>query len=242
VYEKHHIPGGKARSFPKRGTGVAPRNDLPGEHGFRFFPGFYQHLPDTMRRIPFHGQPDGVFGNLVEATRVEIAQDGKKAIISAARFPESLADLECAFRAMRGCAGLGIPAQRSRTSSAACCSSRRARGAGFSEYESRAGGSSSVRPTACAYQRLLAMDSAGRWSLAAPRRSAPARGPHLLQLLRYGDPGCSWTGSNGPRTRLDRPAGRVPPRSRVRYLDTWRRRRPLRHGVTRGRSSSTRRQ
>ena len=25
---------------------------LPGEHGFRFFPGFYHHVPDSMRRIP----------------------------------------------------------------------------------------------------------------------------------------------------------------------------------------------
>lgn len=42
--------GGKARSFsgPDRGAGPP----LPGEHGFRFFPGFYHHLTDTMARIP----------------------------------------------------------------------------------------------------------------------------------------------------------------------------------------------
>ena len=34
---------------PRRGG----RRALPGEHGFRFFPGFYHHVPDTMRRIPF---------------------------------------------------------------------------------------------------------------------------------------------------------------------------------------------
>ena len=45
--------GGKARSIPVAGTGRSGRADLPGEHGFRFFPGFYHHVPDTMRRIPF---------------------------------------------------------------------------------------------------------------------------------------------------------------------------------------------
>ena len=34
------------------GSGAGGRADLPAEHGFRFFPGFYRHLPDTMRRIP----------------------------------------------------------------------------------------------------------------------------------------------------------------------------------------------
>ncbi|MFA6300516.1 MAG: FAD-dependent oxidoreductase, partial [Nocardioides sp.] len=31
--------GGKARSIPVKGTGTEGRRDLPGEHGFRFFPG-----------------------------------------------------------------------------------------------------------------------------------------------------------------------------------------------------------
>lgn len=45
--------GGKARSIPVPGTARGGRRDLPGEHGFRFFPGFYHHVPNTMRRIPF---------------------------------------------------------------------------------------------------------------------------------------------------------------------------------------------
>ncbi len=40
--------GGKARSIPVPGTGTGGRRDLPGEHGFRFFPGFYKNVPDTM--------------------------------------------------------------------------------------------------------------------------------------------------------------------------------------------------
>src|SRR5690606_41793002 len=44
--------GGKARSIPVAGTGRDGRADLPGEHGFRFFPGFYKNTPDTFGRIP----------------------------------------------------------------------------------------------------------------------------------------------------------------------------------------------
>lgn len=64
VYEPTAL-GGKARSMPSPGTAAGGRLDLPGEHGFRFFPGFYQHIPDTMARIPFPGNPNGVFDNLV---------------------------------------------------------------------------------------------------------------------------------------------------------------------------------
>ncbi|GAA0835918.1 FAD-dependent oxidoreductase [Streptosporangium amethystogenes subsp. fukuiense] len=52
VYERKSL-GGKSRSIPVPGTAAGGRRNLPGEHGFRFFPGFYQNLPDTMSRIPF---------------------------------------------------------------------------------------------------------------------------------------------------------------------------------------------
>ena len=47
-----------------RAQGSAVAQDLPGEHGFRFFPGFYWHVIDTMQRIPCSGgncrrPPDG---------------------------------------------------------------------------------------------------------------------------------------------------------------------------------------
>ncbi|WP_327148793.1 hydroxysqualene dehydroxylase [Nocardia sp. NBC_01329] len=64
VYERRAL-GGKARSMPVPATGTDGRPDLPGEHGFRFFPGFYQHIPDTMRRIPFGENTNGVWDNLV---------------------------------------------------------------------------------------------------------------------------------------------------------------------------------
>ena len=66
VYERKEL-GGKARSIPVSGTASGGRRDLPGEHGFRFFPGFYHHVPDTMRRIPFGDNDQGVRDNFVAA-------------------------------------------------------------------------------------------------------------------------------------------------------------------------------
>ena len=66
VYERTAL-GGKARSIGVPGSGVGGRRPLPGEHGFRFFPGFYHHVPDTMRRIPFPGNAHGVWDNMVAA-------------------------------------------------------------------------------------------------------------------------------------------------------------------------------
>ncbi|MCU4974498.1 FAD-dependent oxidoreductase [Halobacteria archaeon AArc-m2/3/4] len=54
VYERNERFGGKARSFP--GPTGSDGRPLPAEHGFRFFPGFYRHVTDTMARTPV---PDG---------------------------------------------------------------------------------------------------------------------------------------------------------------------------------------
>ncbi|WDV53745.1 FAD-dependent oxidoreductase [Streptomyces coeruleorubidus] len=74
VYEYYDALGGKARSMDVPGTGTGGRRPLPGEHGFRFFPGFYRNLPDTMRRIPFAGNADGVRGNLRSGTEALFAR------------------------------------------------------------------------------------------------------------------------------------------------------------------------
>jgi uncharacterized protein with NAD-binding domain and iron-sulfur cluster len=66
VYEPVRL-GGKARSIPVPRTAAGGRRALPGEHGFRFFPGFYHHVPDSMRRTPFKGNPNGVWDNLISA-------------------------------------------------------------------------------------------------------------------------------------------------------------------------------
>jgi uncharacterized protein with NAD-binding domain and iron-sulfur cluster len=70
VYERKAL-GGKARSIAVAGTARGGRKPLPGEHGFRFFPGFYHHVPDTMRRIPFPGNKNGVWDNLVTASETK---------------------------------------------------------------------------------------------------------------------------------------------------------------------------
>jgi 15-cis-phytoene desaturase len=49
VYERKNVLGGKARSLE---FNPEPGVTLPAEHGFRFFPGFYRHVIDTMSRTP----------------------------------------------------------------------------------------------------------------------------------------------------------------------------------------------
>ncbi|WP_254768803.1 hydroxysqualene dehydroxylase [Salinilacihabitans rarus] len=69
VYERNPRFGGKARSLP------GPRLDggaaLPAEHGFRFFPGFYRHVIDTMERTPLADDSGRtVADNLVRTTQM----------------------------------------------------------------------------------------------------------------------------------------------------------------------------
>src|SRR5262245_13299066 len=110
VLEARDIPGGKARSLPVPGSGTGGRKDLPAEHGFRFFPGFYRHLPDTMQRIPDAGKT--VLDNLTGATRILLAQaDGRNELVAGAHLPESLEDLAVLSRFLfEWMTSLGIPA------------------------------------------------------------------------------------------------------------------------------------
>ncbi|HEY6693879.1 MAG TPA: FAD-dependent oxidoreductase [Solirubrobacteraceae bacterium] len=109
VLEARAIPGGKARSLPVPGSGAGGRADLPAEHGFRFFPGFYQHLPDTMRRIPAGDRT--VFEHLTAATRILLAQaGGRNEIVATAHLPASLDDLAVLSRfLLEVMTSLGIP-------------------------------------------------------------------------------------------------------------------------------------
>ena len=100
VYERQATFGGKARSMSVPGSGTGGRKDLPGEHGFRFFPGFYKHITDTMRRIPFGGGGASCADNLVLATRILLARAGKVDPLWVARFPETLDDFRTAFLAL----------------------------------------------------------------------------------------------------------------------------------------------
>ncbi|GGK60913.1 phytoene dehydrogenase [Nocardia camponoti] len=87
VYEAREL-GGKARSIGFAGTGRDGRPDLPGEHGFRFFPGFYQNLPETMRRIPVAGNADGVWSNLLTVPEARFSRRDADDVLLA--LPEGL--------------------------------------------------------------------------------------------------------------------------------------------------------
>ena len=187
VLESRPIAGGKARSMPVQGTGTHGRRDLPGEHGFRFFPGFYRHLPDTMRRIPFRGERDGVLSNLVPATRVQMARADAAEIVAPSHLPATLTELDLAFRALFAFASeLGIPADEQAyfvdrlllllTS----CKERR-----FAEYEHQSWWEfSGAQTRSAAYGKFLA-DGLTRTLVAAKAREMSARtgGYILLQLL-----------------------------------------------------------
>ena len=92
VYELLPIPGGKARSFPVPGSGKDGRKDLPGEHGFRFFPRFYRHITHTMGRIPY-GPSGTVADNLVDTTRCQLNRYGRYPVDLIARSPRTVTDV-----------------------------------------------------------------------------------------------------------------------------------------------------
>ncbi|MFB4306548.1 FAD-dependent oxidoreductase [Actinomadura sp. GTD37] len=86
VYERTAL-GGKARSIFPPGTGTGGRLDLPGEHGFRFFPGFYFNLTDNMRRTPFPGNAKGTWDNLVRADAYMMSRQGRPDLTIPFPFP-----------------------------------------------------------------------------------------------------------------------------------------------------------
>jgi 15-cis-phytoene desaturase len=101
VYERRNVLGGKARSVdavvadtpaPEWKDGY--RRHLPGEHGFRFFPSFYRHVTDTMKRIPYAGNANGVYDNLVGTTRLEMTLSDDREFTGLDHFPRSLADFK----------------------------------------------------------------------------------------------------------------------------------------------------
>ena len=99
VYESRALFGGKARSYGAPGTSEGGRADLPAEHGFRFFPGFYRHLPDTMARIPGPRAGKHVLDELVAADVLMMARaDGANELVTPAHAPASIDDLAALTR------------------------------------------------------------------------------------------------------------------------------------------------
>ncbi len=113
VFERHNeLPGGKARSLNAEKTVTGGGLPLPGEHGFRFFPGFYKHVTDTMKRIPYQDpvtkkfNKEGVLDNLVECPKEMLAQLGKTPIVTLSHFPRSVSDLRVLMKAYHADTGL----------------------------------------------------------------------------------------------------------------------------------------
>jgi len=108
IYERNPVySGGKARSINYYGNHIGQHYEdpLPGEHGFRFFPGFYKHIIDTMKRIPFtmNGKQSTVFDNLVSTTREYLARHGNLCpMVVNASFPKNLKDIELVITDLHG--------------------------------------------------------------------------------------------------------------------------------------------
>jgi uncharacterized protein with NAD-binding domain and iron-sulfur cluster len=94
VYERKYSFGGKASSVRVSMPLPSGAGACPGEHGFRFFPGWYRHLPDTLRRIPFRDPREftsgrNVFDNLVATERNLLVQYDRDPLPVALRAPTS---------------------------------------------------------------------------------------------------------------------------------------------------------
>lgn len=94
IYEAAAVAGGKARSMGVPGSGKNGLKDLPGEHGFRFFPRFYKHVIATMKEIPLPGKKGCVADNLTETSRICLARFDNTSVFLPARFPRSLNEFE----------------------------------------------------------------------------------------------------------------------------------------------------
>jgi len=109
VFESKALFGGKARSVEVPNTATGGRMNLPGEHGYRFFPNFYKHVTDTMKRIPYPGNAMGVYGNIVGGSRTQIARDGTMSVIAVARYPVTLDDWVDTLKSIAAGPEIGIP-------------------------------------------------------------------------------------------------------------------------------------
>jgi uncharacterized protein with NAD-binding domain and iron-sulfur cluster len=107
VFEQRDVPGGKARSTRVPRSAVGEHAPLPGEHGFRFFPGFYWHLPDTMRRIPSWDKKS-VFEHLEPVDTMTFAFDAGPAYALPAHQPRTWAEFELVLRYVAALGDMGI--------------------------------------------------------------------------------------------------------------------------------------
>jgi uncharacterized protein with NAD-binding domain and iron-sulfur cluster len=187
VYESRATFGGKSRSIPVPGSASDGRPSLPAEHGFRFFPGFYRHLPDTLSRIPGRGR-ERVSDDLIVAELTMIARAGEpNAIVAPAESP--LDEFGAVTRFLAGrLADLGIDAGerafflRRLLALLTSCDERR-----FGQLEHETWWSFMAADRRSPAFRALLVDGLMRTLVAAPAREVSARTGGYLLLQRLFD-------------------------------------------------------
>jgi uncharacterized protein with NAD-binding domain and iron-sulfur cluster len=184
VLERRDVTGGKARSYGVANSATGGRKELPAEHGFRFFPGFYKHIPDTMRRIPSVVPGKTVADHLVEASKFMLARTGHSDLVYLLRFSHDPRDWLLEIKSLMQ--PLGVTAAEMAyfverlLYVLTCCDDRR-----FAELEHQSwwdfiGASSRSR----AFQDLLARGfTRSLVALRAEEGSARTVGTILLQLM-----------------------------------------------------------
>jgi uncharacterized protein with NAD-binding domain and iron-sulfur cluster len=114
VVERRTYLGGKAASYESKVGGETGKL-RPGEHGFRFFPGWYRNLIDTMRRTPFQGENDPFFqnkkvdSNLVPLETTVLAQYDKDPISAVFHLPRSSTQAEQFVTFWTSLRAIGLP-------------------------------------------------------------------------------------------------------------------------------------
>jgi uncharacterized protein with NAD-binding domain and iron-sulfur cluster len=106
VYERRATLGGKAASMTIPEGDAHGRDGLPGEHGFRFFPGWYRHLPHTMKRIPYRNRT--VADNLVPVDTNLLGSYEREPVRALMRMPTNLKDVSTIGGSFDGLLSLGI--------------------------------------------------------------------------------------------------------------------------------------
>ncbi len=117
VYDRRDFMGGKAASVRVAAHGAELREGhrsyvgRPGEHGFRFFPGWYRHLPDTLRRIPVHGRrgEQTVFDRLVPTELNLLARYDRDPVPVVLHSPKSRDQIKALATFLRQLSTMGLP-------------------------------------------------------------------------------------------------------------------------------------
>jgi uncharacterized protein with NAD-binding domain and iron-sulfur cluster len=211
VLEQHERVGGKARSSEVRG--------LPAEHGFRFFPGFYFHVPDTMGRIPAADGSGTVADHLVDGEAALLTDGERRQLLvplptstSHPTWRERIAGMRGFWPAMPG-PWESICFMCALARLATSCERRweeQLEGMNWLDYAEPPG---RPRPRSENYQRLFAIGLTRSFvATRAEEMSARTGGRILLQLLYDSFAG---PGERGPADRsLDGPTSKV-------WIDPW---------------------